>query len=238
MFTQPGILGEEWFSICAETHQETYWCKEQFQSCPPQLYTPGHARHLVGYHPKTITTLPLTETPMWIIIKHECSDTGRHCLQPEDIKHMMLKQINTCLKKHSIPGCEWLSQDFIPELIQIGEWRTYFISGECVLTICTSPSVDGCIICSMPGDQWSLLALTWVISVHSLQQNYNEFSVSFAISELIGQEMKQWIVRVAWKQSGMLLKKNSTASQRRLTTPWQEMRMLHCWNSDATWTYW
>jgi hypothetical protein len=65
----------------------------------------------------TITTLPLTKKPTGIVIKRERSDTGRHCLQPQDMECMTLKQINAFLKKHSIPGCEWLSQDFVPELI-------------------------------------------------------------------------------------------------------------------------
>jgi hypothetical protein len=123
----------------------------------------------------TITTLPLTAKPTGVVIKRERSDTSRHCLQPQDIKRMTLKQLNSFLKKHSIQDCEWLSQDFVPELIRIGEWRTYFVGGERILTICTSPSVEGRIICSAPSDRWSLQELTWVISLHSSQKNYNRF---------------------------------------------------------------
>jgi hypothetical protein len=74
---------------------------------------------------------------------------------------MTLKQLNSFLKKHSIQDCEWLSQDFVPELIRIGEWRTYFVGGEHILTICTEPTECGTsVTCGQQREMWSLQELT------------------------------------------------------------------------------
>jgi glutathione synthase/RimK-type ligase-like ATP-grasp enzyme len=74
--------------------------------------------------------IPLKKKPTNVVIKRERSDAARHCLLPTDIQTNTLIQLNKYLEKESVADSFWMAQEFVPELIGIGEWRTYFVGGE------------------------------------------------------------------------------------------------------------
>jgi hypothetical protein len=107
-----------------------------------------------------IVELPLKNKPTGVVIKRERSDTSRHCLLPRAIDDMTLKTLNDYLQAQSLPDCRWLAQDFIPELIHLGEWCTYFVAGERVLTTLTEPDEQRHITVGRLSAMWNLEELT------------------------------------------------------------------------------
>ena len=70
-----------------------------------------------------------------VVFKWEVSDTSTHVRLPEKIAKLSKKE----LKKMAVDKFVWLSQTFVPHLLQFGEWRVYFVGGRFYEIILTEP---------------------------------------------------------------------------------------------------
>jgi hypothetical protein len=55
-----------------------------------------------------------------------------------------------------------MAQEFVPELIGIGEWRTYFVGGKQLFTVVTEPTEERELASGKLHSMWSLAELTCV----------------------------------------------------------------------------
>jgi hypothetical protein len=106
--------------------------------------------------------IPLKKKPTNVVIKRERSDAARHCLLPTDIQTNTLIQLNKYLEKESVADSFWMAQEFVPELIGIGEWRTYFVGGKQLFTVVTEPTEERELASGKLHSMWSLAELTCV----------------------------------------------------------------------------
>ena len=89
--------------------------------------------------PKTeAITLPLKTKPSEVVLKREVSDAAERVILPYEICNMSLKALNKKLKDLG-EGYQWLQQTYVPTLLQFGEWRVYFVGGEIIHIIGTTP---------------------------------------------------------------------------------------------------
>ena len=110
----------------------------------------------------THTIRPVTEVisktlnhpPPGKVFKREVSDTSSHVLLPEKIAKLSRKE----LKKIALDKFRWMSQTFIPQLIQFGEWRVYFVGGRYHSVVITEPTLDK-MHCEIMDGMWSLKEL-------------------------------------------------------------------------------
>ena len=77
----------------------------------------------------------LTHAPTGVVFKREVSDTSSHVLLPEKLEKMSKKE----LSKIALDPIRWLSQTYVPQLIQFGEWRVYFVGGKFYEVVITQP---------------------------------------------------------------------------------------------------
>jgi len=74
------------------------------------------------------------------VIKRDYSNGGKHCLLlPKLTTYPKLKMAIQQVKESSVP---WVIQDYIPELIEVGEWRFYCIDHKVQYGIHSCPILD------------------------------------------------------------------------------------------------
>jgi hypothetical protein len=109
--------------------------------------------------PKTeAITLPLKTKPSDVVLKREVSDTSERVIFPDEIRDMSLKALNKKLK-YLGEGHQWFKQSFVPALLQFGEWRVYFVGGDIIHIIGTTP-IEYRIEVGMIDGIWTLEELT------------------------------------------------------------------------------
>lgn len=105
-----------------------------------------------------VITQELTHAPIGVVFKREVSDTGTHVLLPDKVAALSKKE----LRSIALDRFTWMSQTYIPQLRQFGEWRVYFIGGKFYDVVITNPDGDRH-IAYLWDEIWSLEELRWVI---------------------------------------------------------------------------
>jgi hypothetical protein len=72
------------------------------------------------------------EIPEGTVIKRSHSDCGDHVLRPDS----PLRNWNY-LDSETIPGSIWFSQEYIPQLDYMGEWRAFIVGGRITYVVHT-----------------------------------------------------------------------------------------------------
>jgi len=85
-----------------------------------------------------VVELPLKEIPKDIVFKREGSDMAEHVYLPHEVARLTPNTLTRRLKKKSA-GYRWITQTYIPQLRQFGEWRVYVVGGEVFQVITTQP---------------------------------------------------------------------------------------------------
>jgi hypothetical protein len=73
---------------------------------------------------------------------------------------MSLNKLNKRLEIDGQINCRWLRQDFVDELLSIGEWRVYIMQGVVSHVILTEWSSETELLPGMANGMWSLEELT------------------------------------------------------------------------------
>jgi hypothetical protein len=98
------------------------------------------AQQLQRPHPMTsvldLDQLTDDTVPVDTVLKRGNSDCGHHVLFPSEGRRRKVSVAN--LRRMSPFGEVWLSQEFVPTLQSVGEWRVFVINGNIIHTIHTS----------------------------------------------------------------------------------------------------
>lgn len=104
----------------------------------------GSKEHLLSHLDIVATMYTHTSRPSWeilkrgeeipegTVIKRSHSDCGDHVLRPDS----SLRNWNY-LDSETIPGSVWFSQEYIPQLDHLGEWRAFIVSGRITYVVHT-----------------------------------------------------------------------------------------------------
>lgn len=87
--------------------------------------------------PKTLLLQRGDPIPVDKILKRSHSDCGTHVIFPDS----KIEIGWDCLEEGP-PGSSWMSQDFVPHLRNLGEWRAFIIGGKVLYVIHTRYNIE------------------------------------------------------------------------------------------------
>jgi hypothetical protein len=112
-----------------------------------------------------------------LFIKRSFSDSGKHVLRasnPQDVKkiHDMVEETNTFYNHDSLRKIgaqpKWFGIAFIPEMLEKGEIKVYFIGGKLSYMVSTTPLSDGNLRIKQVFELTPLHHLSYVLLQNSL----------------------------------------------------------------------
>ena len=100
------------------------------------------ANRLGNLHPHTVVLdvrkMEGNSIPKNTVLKRSNSDCGHHVIFPNDRRKRMLSN----LQENSVDGETWISQEFVPTLQTVGDWRVFVVNGRILHVVHTYKSEE------------------------------------------------------------------------------------------------